>query len=645
MPKHPLIPPVCRLLAGAIALTLAAVPALAAPPAAAGEPPGSGPFLSGYLDQAHKTAEANRYLVKADELVTPAANMEPRMVHCDQLAATVSKLADGGYCAPAIPAQVLAQCPDVTLPAASDCKRPNILIFLVDDMGWSDFGPYGGGVAVGAATPSVDKIASRGLVLTSTYAQPSCSPTRATIHTGQLPVHHGVLSPPMYGAPGGLTRESFPLPLILKRQGYVTRGAGKWHLGNGTDNLPSSLGYDEFLGFLNVSDMYSEWRDHYYNPEVRWDGERTEFMQQNQFNHYLVLDKAGKGCANLGEIVLPEEAAVGNQGEEDWGFGGPCKAPETPREKVSIGELDQIWADYSVKFIEDSKDSDQPWFLYHATRGCHFDNYPREDFQRASYARTVYGDCTVEIDEVFGRLMSALEATGQDKDTLVFFTSDNGPEAEIPPHGHTPFRGAKGDTWEGGMRVPGIAYWPGMIEGGQRSDGLFDLADLYSTAISLAGFDYSTDQQEADRYLYGIDQSSFLLAEGAQSNRRSVLYWYLTNFAAVRMDEFKAHKMTTVPVGLDRGNLGGFSGVNLPSSYLLMFNLMVDPQEQDNVMIRHLWNNSLFGEEFRRFYCVLTQFEPYLPTKQAQNILADDEIWLLEANSGFRENGCKQPSS
>ena len=643
MPGHPESNSVFRDLAAVLLLTFVALPAAAQ----VEEPlPGSGPFLDQYLERAREAADANRFLVKADELVAPAANMEPRMVHCEQLAATARKLADGGYCAPALPAEVLAQCPDVELPTGgARCQRPNILIFLVDDMGWSDFGPYGGGVAVGAATPSVDQIASRGLVLTSTYAQPSCSPTRATIHTGQLPVHHGVLSPPMYGAPGGLTASSLPLPMILKQQGYVTRGAGKWHLGNYTDNLPSSLGYDEFLGFLNVSDMYSEWRDHYYNPEVRWDAERTKYMQDNAFNHYLVLDSAAKGgCANLGEIVLPEEARAGDRGEDDWGFTGPCEVPETPKKKVSIGELDQIWADYSVKFIEDSKDSEQPWFLYHATRGCHFDNYPREDFRRKSYARTVYGDCTVEIDEVFGRLMATLEATGQDRDTLVFFTSDNGPEAEIPPHGHTPFRGAKGDTWEGGVRVPGIAYWPGMIEGGQRSDGLFDLADLYATAISLAGFDYSADSAQADRYLYGIDQSSFLLTEGGQSNRRSVLYWYLTNFAAVRMDEFKAHKMTTLPVGLDQGNLGGFSGVNLPSSYMLMFNLMADPREEDNVMVRHLWNNSLFGQEFRRFYCVLTQFEPYLPTKLAQNILADDEIWLLEANSEFREQGCPQTS-
>jgi arylsulfatase A-like enzyme len=561
-------------------------------------------FASGqeYWERARIAADQNRYIVR--QATAPAPNMEPRMVHQPQQDETRQKLE-----------RYLAQ----------HKKRPNVLIFIVDDMGWGDFGAYGGGLAVGSPTPNVDQLAREGLMLTSTYAQPSCSPTRATIHTGQLPIQHGVLSPPMYGDPGGITPESVTLPMLLKRQGYVTRGVGKWHMGEGLKNLPSVVGYDEYFGFLDVSDMYTEWRDPAYNPEVALDEERTRFMQNRAFNHYLVLTKAGgppeEQCKSLREIVLPWEAAV--TGVPTQGFYKPCeKASQDGR--VSISELDKIWAEYSEKFIRGMQGSDKPWFLYHATRGCHFDNYPREETQRKSYARTTYSDCTVEVDEILGQLMKALKETGQDRETLVFFTSDNGPEQDIEVHGHTPFRGGKGSTWEGGVRVPGIAWWPGMIESGRQSDGLFDLADLYPTLLALAGFDYAKASNLKDRYCYGVDQASFLLAKDGVSNRRSVLYWYMTHFAAVRMDEFKAHRVVTLPVGLHEGNLGGFAGVNLPQSYMWLFNLHDDPQEQRNIFIRHLWNQGLFTGEFQRFMCTLINFPPKLPTQPVMHLFWDD---------------------
>lgn len=591
-------------------------------------------YRAEYLESARVAADQNRYLVKGGDAVAPAPNMEPRMWHCQEIADSWKKLRAGGFCAPAAAPETFRQCPQLVQPRnPPGCRRPNILVFLVDDMGWSDFGPYGGGEAHGAATPNVDALAEGGLLLTSTYAQPSCSPTRATIHTGQLPIHHGVLSPPMYGDPGGLSARSVPLTLLLKKQGYVTRGVGKWHLGEAEQNLPSNNGYDEYLGFLNVSDMYTEWRDSYYNPEVAWDRERTAFMDELNFSHYMIRDSVDQGCESVGLITLPQDA--GDTGPTVGNYGACPKAPGTENKRVSIGDLDQIWAQYSSEFIRSRKDEKEPWFLYHATRGCHFDNYPRDDYQRASYARTDYSDCMVEMDQILGALMQALEESGQTEETLVFFTSDNGPEQEIDPHGATPFRGGKGDTWEGGVRVPGIVHWPGMIES-RRSDGLFDLADLYPTVLSFAGFDYATASKEdpelAERYLYGIEQTSFLVADRGASNRRSLLYWYLTNFAAVRMDEFKAHRMVSEPVGLHKGNIGGLSGVDLEMSYMWLFNLQSDPKEEKNIFIRHLWNQGLFKSEIGRFMCVLFNYPPNLPTEPQTEVMDNFAIWLLENN-------------
>jgi len=584
-----------------------------------------------------RIANQNRYLVRGAEAKRPARNMEPAMQHPDQTQEAIDRLQSKGFCATGL----AASCPTCKVDAAKEksCKKPNLLIFIVDDMGWGDFGAYGGGVTRGSATPMVDQLAAEGLMLTSTYAQPTCSPTRATVHTGQLPVHHGVLYPPMYGDPGGLTQESITLPWLLKRQGYRTQGVGKWHMGENVPNLPQNVGYDDYYGFLSVSDMYTEWRDQYYNPEVVRDEVRTSYMDNSRFSHYLIHATPEKGCEALSEITLPWEADA-LQGVPNRGNANNCTPPTPNNQKVSSAQLDRLWAEYSEKFIRSQADGKQPWFLYHATRGCHFDNYNNVGDRRLSYARTLYSDCTVEMDEILGRLIRTLYETGQADDTFVFFTSDNGPEDEIPPHGFTPFRGGKGDTWEGGVRVPGIAWWPGIVEPGRRSDGLFDLADLYTTFTTLAGFDYAKASQYKDRYLYGVDQASFLLTKDGESNRRSILNWYLTNFSAVRMDEMKAHRMITLPVGLEQGYSGGLAGVNLPVSYLWMFNLQADPKETENINIRHLWAQHLFSGEFTRFMCDLVAYPPNLPTQPMGELMAQQQIMLLKGHPESWKDAC-----
>src|SRR5262245_20476810 len=370
--------------------------------------------------------------------VKPADNMYPVIQHAEQDKAAADKLA------------ALQQ---------KTGKKPNILIFLLDDVGWMDPGFNGGGVAVGNATPNMDKLANEGLLLTSAYSTPSCSPSRATIHTGQNPLHHGILRPPMYGEKGGLDG-AITLPLLLKKQGYVTVGAGKWHMGENQGSLPQNVGYDAYVGFLGVSDMYTEWRDEYFNPEVALSPERFAMMEKDPFDHNEVrcTPKDKTTCENLRVIDL------------DY-----------------IKDLDKHWMDFSVDFIKRSKGSKQPFFLYHATRGCHFDNYPSDEWAGKSRARTVFSDCMVHMDYVLSELVKALDETGELENTLIILTSDNGPECEIPPHGRTPFRGCKGSTWEGGVRVPTFAYWKGMIEP-RRSEGLFDQADILPTVMSLAGY-------------------------------------------------------------------------------------------------------------------------------------------------------------
>jgi arylsulfatase len=493
--------------------------------------------------------------------VSIAPNMEPVIQHPEQQDEARKKLADL---------------------EKKTGKKPNILIFLLDDVGWADFGFNGGGISVGNPTPDVDRIASEGLILTSAYSQPTCSPTRATIMTGQYPVHHGIQSPPMYGQPGGLAG-LVTLSKLMSGQGYVTQAIGKWHMGENEGSQPQNVGFDDFRGFLSVSDMYTEWRDPDFNPEVALGPTRYEYIDK------LPFSKDDVHAAKGGKIEKVDEITV------DY-----------------IKDLDQRWADYGVEFIKKMADSDKPFFLYYGTRGCHFDNYPNEYYQGRSPARTVYSDCIVEMNDVFAKLYKALEETGQLENTFIFFTSDNGPEAEVPPYGRTWFRGAKGSTYEGGVRVPTFVYWKGMIEP-RKSEGLFDLADLFNTSLALAGKPGADAGKlvPADRYIDGIDQTSFLLAENGESNRRSIFYFWNDQLSAVRMDEFKFMILAQNPDSINRlGNKGGLSGSAEQSWATIMFNLYTNPQEDESIGIRHIPMGIPLTDEIGRYQGVLKKFPP-----------------------------------
>ena len=519
-------------------IALSAMAALAIPlTAGAAERPADTPMeptaRPGFAGYDHP----NQYLVRPTTKI--ADNMMPVMAHPEQDKIAQAKLDE------------LRQ---------RTGKAPNIIIFIMDDVGWMDVGFNGGGVAVGNPTPDIDAIASQGLILTSAYSQPSCSPTRATIMTGQYPVHHGILRPAMYGEEGGLEGLT-TLPQLLRKQGYVTQAIGKWHMGENKGSQPQNVGFDDFRGFISVSDMYTEWRDPRYNPEVALSPDRYAHTDSLDFNKCDVHATRGGELENLA-IITPEY----------------------------MEDLDQRWMEYGVDFIKSQAGSAKPFFLYYGTRGCHFDNYPNQRYAGRSPARTTYSDCMVEMNDIFANLYQALQETGQLENTLIIFTSDNGPEAEVPPHGRTPFRGAKGSTWEGGVRVPTFAYWKGMIEPG-KSDGLFDLADLFNTSLSVAGKPGTQAGKlvPSKTFIDGVDQASFLLAKNGQSNRKSVFYFWNDQLAAVRVDEFKLHTLVQLPYSITQGGYqGGFTGTLAPTAGSVMFNLYTNPQEDDSIAIRHI---------------------------------------------------------
>lgn len=327
-------------------------------------------------------------------------------------------------------------------------KKPNTLVFLMDDVGWMDPGFNGGG-ALGNPTPAMDRLAQEGLVLTSAYSTPSCTPTRASIHTGQIPLHHGLLWPAMYGQPGGL-EGAVTIANVLGKLSYVTQGVGKWHMGENKASLPQNVGYDDYYGFLSVSDMYTEWRDIYFNPEIALSPSRFEMMQKMPFNRNNVhCAKGQKQCQNSYELNL-----------------------------TTIRNLDQDWAAYSDKFIRNMAQGKQPWSLYHADPRLPLRQLSHDQYAGRSPARTVFSDCMVEMDDIFARLVKALEDTGQIDNTMIILTSDNGAECEVPPHDRSPFRGCNGDY--GDMLVQTDHYV------GQMLDALAELGLEDNTVVIFA---------------------------------------------------------------------------------------------------------------------------------------------------------------
>jgi arylsulfatase A-like enzyme len=309
-----------------------------------------------------------------------------------------------------------------------------------------------------------------------------------------------------------------------------------------------------------VVDMYQDWQMTAYSPEITSKPERFEaYKAFHERGDWLMQGVAGKPLERVKPMTLETTA-----------------------------NMDQDFAAWSEGFIREAAQDGKPFYLVHAFSKVHFYNIPAKGYAGRSPAGTPYRDGVVEVDDIVGRLVKTLKDTGQLENTFVFFTSDNGPEEDSwPDTGHTPFRGAKGTTWEGGVRVPGIAYWPGMIAPGRRSDGLFDLMDLYNTSLAIAG---ATDRIPDDRYIDGIDQSSFLLADKGDSRREIVWMWNMNDFAAMRVQEFKGHYRL---YEVDNNNPDALGGLNNSRVMTPMnpwfYNLYNDPKERMPRLVEKVW--------------------------------------------------------
>ncbi len=348
--------------------------------------------------------------------------------------------------------------------------KPNVIVIFTDDQGYGDLGCYG---SPNISTPNIDRMALEGIRMTSFYAAPFCGPSRAQLMTGCYPARVGHARNPGPGVNFGLHPNEVTIAELLKGEGYATMCIGKWHLGDAPEFLPTRQGFDAYFGIPFSNDM---WWNH---PKMPPRENEDELMRQ------IRARAAYTGFAGQGSYY-----------SRNGGFHNDLplmRGEDVIEANPDQRQLTTRYTETALDFIEDHRDG--PFFLYLAHNMPHVPLFVSERHAGRS-PRGLYGDVIMEIDWSVGRILGTLERLGIDDNTLVVYTSDNGPWLAYGIDGGSagPLREGKGTTFEGGVRVPGIFRWPGKIPAGRRSEAIAGNLDLLPTIAGLAGAEVPADR-------------------------------------------------------------------------------------------------------------------------------------------------------
>jgi arylsulfatase A-like enzyme len=463
------------------------------------------------------------------------------------------------------------------MPATAQ-QKPNIILIVSDDTGYGDLGPYGGGVGRGMPTPNIDRLASEGMTFFSFYAQPSCTPGRAAMQTGRIPNRSGMTTVAFQGQGGGLPAEEWTLASVLKTGGYKTFFTGKWHLGEADYALPNAQGYDEmkYAGLYHLN-AYT-YADPTWFPDM--DPELRAMFQR-----------------------VTKGAMSGNAGQparEDFKING--QYVDTPvinggEGVVGIPFFDGYVEKAAIDYLDRNAQPTQPFFMNINFMKVHQPNMPHPDYIHQSMSKSKYADSVVELDSRIGRIMDKVRALGLDKNTLVFYTTDNGAWQDVyPDAGYTPFRGTKGTVREGGNRVPAIAWMPGRIGAGLKNHDILGGLDLMATFAAVAGVKLPENDRANQPIIFdSYDMSPVLFGTG-KSARKSWFYFTENELSpgAVRVGNYKAVFNLRGDNGAATGGLAvdtnlGWKG---PEQYVAtvpqVFDLWQNPQERYDIFMSNV---------------------------------------------------------
>jgi len=382
--------------------------------------------------------------------------------------------------------------------AAHAQGKPNIVLIVADNFGYGELGSYGGGITRGAPTPRLDQLARQGMRLTNFNVEPSCTPSRSALMVGRHPIRSGTYSVPSDGKPYGLVQWEVTIAELLSAKGYATAHFGKWHLGDSEGRYPNDQGFDEWYGIPNSSDE-------------SWWPQQKDFDSSVAHLEYLMEGRKGEKSRKL---------RVYNN--------------------VERREIDAELSRRTVDFMQRSTKAGKPFFAYVPLTQPHMPTEPGKAFAGKT-GHGPFADMLAEMDANVGRILDALTELKIADNTIVIFTSDNGPEDVMPWRGWAgPWTGTYVTAMEGSLRVPFIIRWPGKVPADRVSNEMMQITDVYTTLARWGGAEIP-----ADRAVDGVDQRDFLSGKSEKSARDFYPVFMATvggpELYAVKWRNYKVH--------------------------------------------------------------------------------------------------------
>ena len=410
---------------------------------------------------------------------------------------------------------------------AAQVKKPNILVIMGDDIGMWNIGAYHRGMMAGR-TPNLDKLAKEGMLFTDYYAEASCTAGRANFITGELPIRTGMTTVGQAGAKIGIPAQAVTIATILKSMGYATGQFGKNHLGDRNEFLPCVHGFDEFFGYLYHLDAMEDPAHPNYPQNL------LNTVGPRNMVHCWATDTDDK-------TEMARWGPIGKQKIEDAGTLYP-KRMETVDDEIR---------DMSLNFIDKAKKDNKPFFVWLNPTRMHIVTHLSPKYEAMRNAENGWSEeeaGMAQLDDDIGIVMQKLKDIGEDENTIVLFTTDNGTEVFTwPDGGQTPFAQSKGTVLEGGFRVPAILRWPGHVPADSVQNGIFSGLDWLPTFVDAAGNPNITEEllkgktigdRTYKNYLDGYDQMAAITGKGP-SARHEIFYLGESTIGAVRIDDYK----------------------------------------------------------------------------------------------------------
>ncbi|WP_053976655.1 arylsulfatase [Mangrovimonas xylaniphaga] len=497
-------------------------------------------------------------------------------------------------------------------------EKPNILVIMVDDVAPNSLSCYSLGMQY--PTPNIDRIAKEGAIFTDHYSQPSCTAGRAAFITGQKPVRTGLTTVGQPGNPLGIKPEDPTIAELLKPLGYMTGQFGKNHLGDRNEHLPTVHGFDEFYGnlyHLNVSE----------EPE-QGDYPKTEEFA-NKYGPRGVIESYASDKFDKTED--PRFGVIGKQTVKDVG--------QLTSEKMKT--FDEVLVSKSKDFMRRAKDAGKPFFIWHATSRMHVYTHLKEESKNLatgiSTDMDLFGHGLIEHDGHVGQLLDYLKELGVDNNTIVIYTTDNGPEqSTFPDAGVTMFRGEKMTTWEGGLRAPFLVRWPNHIPAGLVRNGISAHEDVLPTLMAAVGSPdistklrggYKVGDMNYKVYIDGFNNWDYWAGRTDTSARNYFFYYYESSLTAMRVGPWKMHFATKERYFDDM----------ITHTMPRLFNLRKDPYEKyDDLTAFHLIMHKswVFQPAIGYLNAHLMTFKDYPPRQAAASLDINKAIdKILKADS------------